>query len=212
MAHHVAAYAFPLWRFGRKSEPTLQGNCPSSDGSDRGEWNMRTTNTMMSLLLLSAVFITPASANWFNNPKTGTMLNVGSAANPTPADLRAIGDSKVAVAYTTEPRFVATQTQTIAPNETMSTVDLAKLEGRPVSGALGERLGTILAVDQDTQMIDLQTARGIAVAMPASLLVEKHGRVTAPTTSRADVMAMAKTQTGRTVAINIDRRPHALRG
>jgi hypothetical protein len=173
---------------------------------------MRTTNTMMSLLLLSAGFISPASANWFSNPKTGTMLNVGSAANPTPADLRAIGDSKVAVAYAAEPRFVAAQTQTIAHIETMSTVDLAGLEGRPVSGSHGERLGYILAVDQDTQMIELQTARGIAVAMPASLLVEKHGRVMASTTSRADVMAMAKAQTGRTVAINIDRRPHALRG
>ena len=175
---------------------------------------MRTHNTMMSLLLLSAVFITPASANWFSNPKTNTMLNIGSAANPTSADLRAIGDSKVAVAYTTEPRFVAAQTQTIAPetSQTMNTVQLDRLEGRQVSGSHGERLGTILAVDQDTQMIELQTARGIAVAMPASLLVEKHGRVMATTTSRADVMAMAKSQTGRTVAINIDRRPHALRG
>ena len=173
---------------------------------------MRTPNTMMSLLLLSAVFITPASANWFSNPHTNTMLNVGSAPNPTPADLRAIGDSKFAAAYATEPRFVATETQTIAPIETMSTVDLSMLEGRPVSGSHGERLGYILAVDQDMQMIELQTARGIAVAMPASLLVEKHGRVMAPTTSRGDVMAMAKTQTGRTVAINIDRRPRAFRG
>src|SRR5882724_11562246 len=197
---------------GNPGRRILQGNCPSSNGSETGEWNMRTTNTMMSLLLLSAVFITPASANWFSNPKTGTMLNVGSAPNPTPADLRAIGDSKIAVAYTTEPRFVATQTQTIAPTQTLTTVQLDRLEGRPVSGSHGERLGTILAVDQDTQMIDLQTARGIAVSMPASLLVEKHGRVMALTTSRADVMAMAKTQTGRTVAINIDRRPHALRG
>jgi hypothetical protein len=61
-------------------------------------------------------------------------------------------------------------------------------------------------------MIELQTPKGIAVAMPASLLVEKGGRVDAPTTSRAGVMAMAKTQTGPTVAINIDRRHHALRG
>ena len=173
---------------------------------------MRTPNRMMVLLLLSAVFITPASANWFSNPKTNTMLNVGSAPNPTPADLRAIGDSKVAVAYTTEPSFVATQTQTIAPMQMMSAVELTRLEGRPVSGSHGERLGYILAVDQDRQMIELQTARGIAVAMPASLLVEKHGRVIAPTASRADVMAMAKTQTGRTVAINIARRHHAFRG
>jgi hypothetical protein len=115
----------------------------------------------------------------------------------------------------TEPRLVAMQTQTtIAPEpmQTMSTVQLDRLEGRPVSGSHGQRLGYILAVDQDTSMIELQTATGIAVAMPASLLVEKHGRVIAPTTSRADITAMAKTQTGRTVALNIDRRPQAFRG
>jgi hypothetical protein len=176
---------------------------------------MRTTNTMMSLLLVSAVFTMPASANWFSNPRTNTMLNVGSAPNPTPADLRAIGDSKFAVSYATEPRLVATQTQaTVMPEyvQTISTAQLIRLEGRLVSGSHGERLGYILAVDQDTRMIELQTPRGIAVAMPAVLLVEKHGRVIAPTTSRADVMAMAKTQTGRTVAINVDRRPHAFRG
>ena len=80
-----------------------------------------------------------------------------------------------------------------------------------MSGAQGERLGYILAVDQDTRMIR-RRPKGIAVAMPASLMVEKHGRVIASTTSRADVMAMAKAQTGRTVAINIDRRHHAFRG
>jgi hypothetical protein len=127
--------------------------------------------------------------------------------------LRAIGDAKSAVAYTTEPRFVATQT-IVMPEivQTMNAAQLTRLEGRVVSGSHGERLGYILAVDQDSRMIELQTPKGIAVAMPASLLVEKHGRVMAPTTSGGDVMAMAKTQTGRTVAINIDRRPHAFRG
>jgi outer membrane protein OmpA-like peptidoglycan-associated protein len=47
---------------------------------------------MLALLLLSAVGITPASANYFSNPQTGTQLNIGSAPNPTPEDLRAIGD------------------------------------------------------------------------------------------------------------------------
>jgi hypothetical protein len=175
---------------------------------------MRTTNMMMSLLLLSAVCIAPASANWFSNQKTNTMLNIGSTPNPTPADLRAIGDSKLAVAYTTKPGFVATQTQAVMPDHvpTMSGAQLASLEGRAVFGSHGERLGYILAVDQDARLIELQTARGIAVAMPASLLVEKHGQVTATTTSRADVMAMAKTQTGRTVALNIDKRQGAFRG
>jgi outer membrane protein OmpA-like peptidoglycan-associated protein len=46
-------------------------------------------NTIRSLLLLSAVIcVTPASANYFSDPAQGTNLNIGSAPNPTPADLR----------------------------------------------------------------------------------------------------------------------------
>ena len=46
-------------------------------------------NTIRTLLLLSAVVcITPASANYFANPGQGINLNIGSAPNPTPADLR----------------------------------------------------------------------------------------------------------------------------
>jgi hypothetical protein len=107
------------------------------------------------------------------------------------------------------------QTQTsIVPQreQTLSSAQLNRMEGRPVLGGHGERLGYILAVDHGAQLVELQTARGIAVAMPASLLAEKHGRMVAPTVSQPDVMAMAKTQTGRTIAINIDRRAHPLRG
>ena len=45
---------------------------------------------IIPLLLLSAVCVTPASANWFSNPRVGVNLNVGSAPNPKPADLQAI--------------------------------------------------------------------------------------------------------------------------
>ncbi len=46
-------------------------------------------NAIRSLLLLSAVVcVTPASANYFSHPEVGTNLNIGSAPNPTPADLR----------------------------------------------------------------------------------------------------------------------------
>lgn len=42
--------------------------------------------TLVSLLLISAaVFVTPASANWFSNARTGVNLNIGSAPNPKPA-------------------------------------------------------------------------------------------------------------------------------
>jgi len=44
---------------------------------------------ILSLLLLSAaVAVTPASANYFSNPRMGMNLNVGSAPNPTPRQLR----------------------------------------------------------------------------------------------------------------------------
>jgi hypothetical protein len=46
------------------------------------------TKLMLSLLLVSAAFIMPASANWFHNPYEGINRNVGSAPNPTPADIR----------------------------------------------------------------------------------------------------------------------------
>src|SRR5438445_12006996 len=46
------------------------------------------TKLMVSLLFASAAFIMPASANWFHNPYENINRNVGSAPNPTPADLR----------------------------------------------------------------------------------------------------------------------------
>jgi len=69
----------------------------------------------------------------------------------------------------TEPGFVVTHTQaTIMPEyvPTMSTAQLAKHGRASVFGSQGERLGYILAVDEDARLIELQTARGIAVAMP----------------------------------------------
>jgi hypothetical protein len=41
---------------------------------------------LISVAMVTAV--TPASANWFNNPYLGITRNVGSAPNPTPDDVR----------------------------------------------------------------------------------------------------------------------------
>jgi hypothetical protein len=57
---------------------------------------MRTVTT--ASLLLSLVCVSSASASYFFNSEWGTMLNVGSAPNPTPLQLRAIGDSRIAPA------------------------------------------------------------------------------------------------------------------
>ena len=46
------------------------------------------TRVLLSALLLSAAFVSPASANWFSNTVWNLTLNIGSAANPTPSDIR----------------------------------------------------------------------------------------------------------------------------
>ncbi len=46
------------------------------------------TRILIPALLLSAAFVTPASANWFHNPYENIYRNVGSAPNPTPQDIR----------------------------------------------------------------------------------------------------------------------------
>ncbi|HEX3487143.1 MAG TPA: hypothetical protein VHT51_18960 [Micropepsaceae bacterium] len=185
---------------------------------------MKTTPTMMSLLLLSAVCVTPAYANWFSNPRSGVMLNIGSAPNPTPADLRAIGDSNrnsdvqgTNIPHSS-PNFGEPPQGRLSFDEgpkpvlhpvaktAMANPKLTRFEGRMIFGAHGARLGTVLAVDVSTRMVDVQLPSGIAVAMPASLVKDNGRRLAAPTISPLDMMAMAKTQTGRTVAINVDTR------
>ena len=46
------------------------------------------TTVILPVLLVAAAFVTPASANWFHNPYQGVNRNIGSAPNPTPADIR----------------------------------------------------------------------------------------------------------------------------
>jgi outer membrane protein OmpA-like peptidoglycan-associated protein len=64
----------------------------------------------MSLLLLSAVCVSPASANYFSNPRLGVNLNVGSAPNPKPSDLRALygyTERTTTTVYSEAPAYVA---------------------------------------------------------------------------------------------------------
>jgi len=156
-----------------------------------------TKTTMMTVLLASAIataVVAPAAANWFSDARSGTMLNVGSAPSPTPEQLRAIGDSNYR------------QQGYRGRVELTPDYDL-RLEGRTVFGARGERLGYVIAVDTMGHLVELQTPNGIGVAVPSSLIVDNGRRVSAPTISRADMRAMARAQTGRTVALNIDLRP-----
>jgi outer membrane protein OmpA-like peptidoglycan-associated protein len=60
--------------------------------------------TILSLLLLSAtVAITPASANYFSNPRANVNLNIGSAPNPAPRRLPIVVEEQtVTYVQTTE--------------------------------------------------------------------------------------------------------------
>jgi len=46
------------------------------------------TRIALSALLLTTVFVSPASANWFSNLDWNINLNIGSAPSPTPDDIR----------------------------------------------------------------------------------------------------------------------------
>lgn len=45
---------------------------------------------IVPLLMLSALIVSPASANYFSNPRAGMNLNIGSAPNPKPSDYRSV--------------------------------------------------------------------------------------------------------------------------
>ena len=176
---------------------------------------MKTSKTMMAMLAAAAICTSPAYANWFSNPVTNTNLNIGSAPNPTPADLR-YGVSPIP--HSNEPaRLIGSayvvpevqqttyETGTIVMHR-MTDAQLTALEGKRVIGAHGMRLGYILAVDHKSRKAEIQTPSGIGVAVSTMLLADKGNHIAAMTMTKADLMAMAKSQTGRTVAMNIDPR------
>ena len=132
--------------------------------------------TLTTLLLLSAVMVSPASANWFSRPGIGINLNVGSAPNPTPNDLRALyGPARYGV----------------YPASRISFDVLQDMSGKTVYGENGEQLGFISTVDPASRLVELQLPNGRAVAVDAGLLINERDRVIAPTLSMAEVMALA---------------------
>jgi hypothetical protein len=165
----------------------------------------------MSLLLLSTLSVTPAFANYFANPRTNTMLNIGSAPSPTPQTLRAIGDSSYAPSapYYGEPaRPLSFDARPPVGAEPVAFTPVGMraidVEYKPVFGVRGERLGTVIAFNEKTQQAELQLSTGVAISMPATLITEnKNGRLMAATVSHTDVLAMARSQTGRVVATNL---------
>ncbi len=70
----------------------------------------------------------------------------------------------------------------------------------------------MIAFDENAQLAELQLSTGVAISMPATLIMQgTNGRLMAPTVSHNDTLAMAKTQTGRIVATNVVIRPRNTR-
>src|SRR3977135_2126214 len=131
-------------------------------------------------LLLATACFGPAYANYFHNPVTNTNLNVGSAPNPTPADLRAIGDS--VYAFDASP---ATTRQ-----------GLTAMQGKMVNGSHGENMGVVLAVDDVDKVVLIETPIGMHVAIAAQELKDDGGKVVAVTLLPLRLADLAMAQNG----------------
>lgn len=77
--------------------------------------------SVLALILVSGALATPAYANYFHNPYIGINLNIGSAPNPTPAQIRA---------YELP---IITQDDTTAPPATADAVKPAAQPAAPVA-------------------------------------------------------------------------------
>ena len=97
-------------------------------------------------------------------------------------------------------------------HEMIAGMQAVNLEGRAVIGMNGHRLGYVLAVNQRAHSLDVQTPGGIAVTMPESRVRDFGGQLFALNMTRHDMLAMARAQTGRTMAQNINLRSGRIRG
>lgn len=128
---------------------------------------------LITLLLASAVMITPASANWFARPQVGLNLNVGSAPNPTPGDLRALYGPERYGLYR------------------VGADVLRDMQGKIVFGERGEELGIVTSVDVSARLAFIRMPTGESVAVDAGFLVNEADRVVAPTLSMTELRALA---------------------
>jgi hypothetical protein len=124
--------------------------------------------TSLALLLLSACWIAPASAD---------------SAEERITEAARVHDTIVAAHMT---------------DATSRLGDWAgMIEGQSVMGANGEHLGSVIAVDHEMELAQLHMHdMGKSITMPIELLSVENGRVMAPTVSRSDVVAMTQTQSG----------------
>jgi hypothetical protein len=87
------------------------------------------TKFVLSLLLVTAAFASPASANWFHNPYQNINRNIGSAPNPTPADLREMRLPVVTQAETPVPGYTVIEPAKDSSKQASATVTPTPAQG-----------------------------------------------------------------------------------
>lgn len=147
---------------------------------------MRTT--VASLLLLSAVCTIPASANYFSNPQWGTMLNVGSAPNPTPAQLRAIGDSSYVTSPAGRRGQLPPRDLPLPPEPQIGSLPPAPLAAEDYEGRVGPSGASVVRTGASV----VTSTTTIVVARPS---VKEEKRITAQLNKASLMRAIASKAT-----------------
>jgi hypothetical protein len=124
----------------------------------------------LPIVILAAAIAEPAAANYFSNPTTNTMLNIGSAPSPTPDDLRLIGEG-----YYRDLTF-----------------DLKSVVGKPVYTRNQEYIGPVRSVDEVTRIALVQLPGGIAVPLSANDIRDVGDRVVLPKLSQQQIGGIAR--------------------
>jgi outer membrane protein OmpA-like peptidoglycan-associated protein len=114
---------------------------------------------LISLLLISTACATPAFANYFSNPRMGTNLNVGSAPNPKPSDLRVIEETAY-VAVPSAPIVAA-----VEPAPTLSPPPLIVAEAPPPPAPPPAIRRFIVFFDFDRSSLTAESKQVVAVAV-----------------------------------------------
>ena len=85
--------------------------------------------------------------------------------------------------------------------------ELRMMGGKDVFGANREFLGTIIGVDLNKNLAELQLPTEVAISIDGSRLIDRGDHVIAPTVTRGDTLAMSRAQTGTTVAMDLGTIP-----
>jgi hypothetical protein len=147
--------------------------------------------TVAYWLLFSAALCMPAYANYFHNPITHMNLNIGSAPNPTPADLRTIGDASYAF-----------DARSDSGARNASRTELQAMTGKTASDMGGENLGVIVATDDLDKVVLLETPMGAHIVVSAQLLSGDGPKVVAATITPMRLTDIARAQKGEAVVFN----------